>query len=122
MRKIVVTLIVASLLSATSAAPVFANGWGGYYHGRGGGFNPFWPIAAALAIPAAVVGTVAQLAVPQPGGYVYDAPPVPVYAGPATYYAPQPYYAPRVYAAPRGYNAPRAYYPDRYYRPYRSGW
>jgi len=121
MRKIVVTLIVASLLSATSVAPVFADGWGGYYHGRGGVFNPFWPITAALAIPAAIVGSVASLAVPPPVGYGYAAPPVavapPVYPRPVTYYAPGPYYGPRVYVAPR------AYYPVRgYYRAYRGGW
>jgi hypothetical protein len=113
MRKIVVTLIVASLLSATTAAPVFAHGWDGYPHVRGGIFNPLWPVAAALAIPAAIVGTVANIAVPEP---VYAPPPAPVYSGPATYYAP------RVYVAPRGYYAPRAYYPVRYYRTYRGGW
>ena len=111
MRKIVVSLIVASLLSATTAAPVFANGWDGYPHLRGGIFNPFWPVAAALAIPAAIVGTVASVTVPGP-----------VYSGPATYYAPGPYYAPRVYVAPRGYYGPRAYYHARYYRTYRGGW
>ena len=52
MKKIVVTLIVASLLSATTAAPVFAGGWGGHSYGRGDGFNPFWPIAAAWAANA----------------------------------------------------------------------
>lgn len=117
MKKIVVTIIVASLLSATTAMPVFAGGWGGHSYGRGGGFNPFWPIAAALAIPAAIVGTAARLAVPEP---VYASPPVSVatvYSGPATYYSP------RVYAAPRGYYAPRAYYSDRgYYRSYRGSW
>jgi hypothetical protein len=117
MKKIVVTIIVASLLSATTAAPVFADGWGGYSHGRGDGFNPFWPITAALAIPAAIVGTAVHLAVPEP---VYAPPPgsvATVYSGPATYYSP------RVYAAPRGYYAPRAYYSDRsYYRSYRGGW
>jgi hypothetical protein len=132
MRKIVVTLIVATLLSATTAAPVFANEWGGHYHGRGGGVDPFWPITwpitAALAIPAAIIGTVAHIAVPEPVGYGYAAPPAPAYSGPATYYAPEPYYEPRVYyqprvyVAPRGYYSPRAYYPARYYRTYRSGW
>jgi hypothetical protein len=121
MRKIVVTIIVASLLSATTAAPVFAHGWDGYPHVRGGIFNPFWPVAAALAIPAAIVGTVANIAVPEP---VYYPPPEPVYSGPATYYAPGSFYSPRVYVAPRGYYSPRAYYPARYryYRTYRGGW
>jgi hypothetical protein len=122
MKKIMVTLIAASLLSATTAVPVFAGGWGG--HSRGGGVDLFWPITAALAIPAAIVGTVAHIAVPEP---VYVSPPVPiepqVYSGPATYYSPRPYYEPRVYVAPRGYYAPRDYYPDRgHYRSYRGGW
>ena len=133
MRRILVALIVACLLSATSAAPVFADGWGGHSHGRGGGFNPLWPITAAvnaaLYIPVAIIGTVAQLAVPGPVGYGYAPPPAPVrqvYAGPATYYTPGTYYAPaptryfapapyyqqRVYAAPKGYYAP-PYYPTR---------
>jgi len=114
LRKIVVTLVIATLLSVTASAPAFANGWGGHSHGRGGGVDPFWPvtwpIAAALAIPAAIIGTVAHVAVPGQAGYGYAAPPAPVYSGPATYYAP------RVYVAPRGY------YPERGYRTYRGGW
>jgi|GEM_PF-2253104 len=113
MRKIVVTLIVACLLSLTSIAPVFAGGWGGGRHGRGGGFNPLWPITAALTIPAAVIGTVVNLAATVPATYGYAAP-----QAPETYYAPGPYYAPRAYAAPTGYYAPRAYAaPTRYYAP-----
>jgi hypothetical protein len=105
MRKIVVTLMVASLLSLTFVAPVFADGWGGGHHGRGGVFNPLWPVAAVLSIPAAIIGTVVNLAatVP-PAPYGYAAPPVP-----ETYYAPGASYAPRVYAAPGAYYAPRAY-------------
>ena len=123
MRKIMVTLIVASLLPATSAAPVFADGWGGYSHGRDCGFNPLWPIAAALAIPAAIIGAVAQLPVPVPGGYVHATPPAPVvYARPATYYAPQPFYAPRAYVPPGRCYAQRPYHPPRDYRYERSGW
>lgn len=126
MRKIVVTLIVASLLSATSAVPVFANEWNGYSHGSGVVFNPLWPITAALTIPAAIIGTIANSVVAGPGGYVYAVPPVPVrpvvYARPVSYYSPRPYYAPRVYAAPRGYYSQGAYYPTRGYRAYRSGW
>ena len=132
MRKILVALIIASLLSATAAAPAFANGWRGHSHGWGGGVNIFWPSAAALSIPAAIIGTVAQIAVPPPAGYGYGAPPAPaqpeVYPGPPTYYAPGPYYAPgayyapRVYVAPRVYYAPRPYYPGGVYRPYGSGW
>src|SRR5512139_1504877 len=109
MRKIVITLIVASLLSSTSVAPVFAGGWGGGHHGRGGEFNPLWPIAAVLAIPAAVIGTV--LAATVPPTYGYAAP-----QAPETYYAPGAYYAPRAYVAPR-YYARRAYAAPRYYAP-----
>ena len=128
MKKIILALFLGSLLSVTTAAPVFANGWDGYPHLRGGIFNPFWPVAAALAIPAAIIGTVANIAVPEPGGYVYAEPPVPAYSGPASYYAPRvyytprAYYAPRVYAAPRGYYSSRAYYPARFYRTYGRGW
>ena len=104
MRKIVVALIVATLLSLTSVAPVSAGGWGGGYHGRGGEFNPLWPIAAALTIPAAIIGTVVNLAATVPTTYGYAVP-----QAPETYYAPGAYYAPRAYAAPRGYYAPRAY-------------
>jgi hypothetical protein len=120
MKKMVVTFSVMALISATASVPAFADGWGGHYHGRGGGFDPFWPItlpiAAALAIPAAIVGTVARAAVPVPLGYGYSAPPAPVYSGPATYYAPGQYVAPRVYAAPMGY------YNVRAYGGYRRGW
>ena len=127
MRKIVVTFIIASLLSLTSVAPVFAGGWGGGYHGRGGGFNPLWPVAAALAIPAAIIGTVVAATVP--ATYGYAAPQAPV-----TYYAPGAYYAPRAYPAPTGYYAPRSYaaptgnfarggyYPESGYRESRSRW
>ena len=113
MRKIVVTLIVASLLSLTSVAPVFAGGWGGGYYGRGGACNPLWPITAALTIPAAIIGTVVNLAATVPPTYGYAVPQVPV-----TYYAPGSYYAPRVYPAPIRYYASRVYAaPARYYRP-----
>ena len=113
MRKIVVTLIVASLLSLTSVAPVFAGGWGGGHYGRGAGFNPLWPITAALAIPAAVIGTIVNLAATVPATYGYVAP-----QAPETYYAPGAYYAPRTYAAPTRYYAPRAYAaPTRYFAP-----
>jgi hypothetical protein len=113
MRKILVTLIVASLLFSTSVATVFAGGWGGGHYGRGGGFNPLWPIAAVLTIPAAVIGTVVNLAATAPPTYGYAAP-----QAPETYYAPESYYAPRAYAAPNGYYAPRAYAaPTGYYVP-----
>jgi len=97
MRKIVVTLIVAGLVSLTSVARVFA----------------FWPIAAALNIPAAIIGTILNHAtkVPAPSGYATP-------QAPETYYAPGAYYAPRAYAAPTGYYAPGAYAaPTGYYAP-----
>lgn len=109
MRKIVVILIIASLLSLTSVAPVFAGG--GHHHGRGGGCDPLWPIVAALTIPAVIVGSVLAATVPPTYGY-------PAPQAPETYYAPGAYYAPRAYAAPRGYYAPRAYAAPRgYYAP-----
>ncbi|MGO9611606.1 MAG: hypothetical protein ACLPX5_01015 [Dissulfurispiraceae bacterium] len=131
MRKIVVTLIVASLLYLTSVAPVFAGGWGGWYLGRGGGFTPLWPITAALSIPAAIIGTVVNLAATVPAPYDYAAPQAPeayyvprAYAPPSAYYAPRAYappsayYAPRAYGPPSAYYAPRAYAaPSRYYAP-----
>jgi hypothetical protein len=141
MRKIVITLIAATLLSATAAAPAFADRWGGH-HDRGIPGGPLWPVVAALSIPAAVIDTVAHIAFPFHGvGY----PAIPVTAGPAAYagpadyaptayYAPRAYVAPRVYVAPRGYYAPRGhyaprgyyeprgYYRDRGYRTYRGGW
>ncbi|NVN89599.1 MAG: hypothetical protein HXX11_03255 [Desulfuromonadales bacterium] len=120
MKKIMITLIVGSLLSAALATPVFADGRDGFPHIRGGIFNPLWPVAVALAIPAAVVGTVASLSVPEPVGYGYA--PHPLTVAQPVYSAPPAYYAPRVYVSPRGYYAPRAYYPERYYRTYRHGW
>lgn len=120
MKRMLVTLIIGSLLLATTAAPVFANGWDGNHHLRGGIFNPLWPVAVALSIPAAIVGTVANLTVPVPGVYGYAAAPEDV--APRVYSAPPVYYAPRVYVEPRGYYAPRAYYHPRYYRTYRDGW
>lgn len=120
MKKFVIALIIGSLLSATVATSVFAGGRDGFPHIRGGIFNPLWPVAVALAIPAAVVGTVASLSVPEPVRYGYA--PDPVVVAPPVYVAPPAYYAPRVYVAPRGYYAPRAYYPERHYRAYRHGW
>jgi hypothetical protein len=116
MKKIMVTLMIASLLSAAIVTPVFAHDWDGHPHIRGGIFNPLWPVAAALAIPAAVVGAVASVTFPEP---VVVAP-APV--APPVYSAPPAYYAPRVYVAPRPYYAPRAYNPYGYHRAYRYGW
>ncbi len=132
MRRIIVTLIIASLLSLTSAAPVFAGGWGGgyyersnRYYGRGHGFNPLWPITAALSIPAAIIGTVANLAATVPPAYGYAEPQAPeTYYAPGacymlrTYPRPMAYYSPKVYVAPMGYYAPRAYtVPPGYFAP-----
>ena len=123
MRKTIVAFIVAALVSAMGAAPAFANGWGSPYpYQQSVVVNPIlWPIAAALTLPAAIVGTVANVLVPPPVAYGYS--PAPVYsAPPPAYYPAGPYYyAPRVYAAPRAYYAPRGYYHARPYRYYR-GW
>ena len=117
MRKMISTLIIASLVSATSVAPAYADGWRGHH---GGVFNPLWPVAVALSIPAAIIGTVANAVTPVPVGYGYAAPPAPVaYSGYPTYYAPGAYYAPRVYVAPRGYYGYPAY---RVHRVYGRGW
>jgi len=118
MKKIMVTLMIGSLLSAAIVTPVFAHGQDGFPHVRGGIFNPLWPVAAALAIPVAVAGAIARATVPEPVVVV----PAPV--APRVYSAPPAYYAPREYVAPRPYYAPpRAYYPhDGYYRTYRHGW
>jgi hypothetical protein len=123
MRKILATLIMAGLLIATSVAPARAEENYGISV-----FNPLWPVATALSIPAAVIASIVN-----PGATVpvilptVPAPAPVVYSGPATYYVPGPYYAPRVYGGPtvyvgsRGYYAPRVYYPYRGYRVYERG-
>jgi hypothetical protein len=133
MRKILATLIIASLLSAASVAPIFADE---NYYGMSV-FNPFWPIATALSIPASIIASVVSpgakvpvilptfpaLPTPAPVAYSQPAQPAPVvYSAPRTYYVPGPYYAPRVYVGPRGYYAPRAYYPYGGYVVYGRGW
>ncbi len=117
MKKILVTLMIGSLLSAAVVTPALAHDWD-HPHVPGGIFNPLWPVAAALAIPAAVVGAIASAADPGP---VVVAPPAPV--APPVYSAPPAYYAPRVYVAPRPYYyAPRGY-SYGYHRPhYQYGW
>jgi hypothetical protein len=121
MRKIIVTLVVATLLSATASVPAFADGWGEHRYDGGLPGGILWPVVAALSIPAAVIDTVTHAAFPIPVGYSYPATAGPtVYAGPAAYYAPS--YEPRVYVEPRGYYAPRGYYRERGYRTYRRGW
>ena len=127
MRRILRALTVICLLSASVVSPVFADGWGGHHHGGGYGFNPLWPIVAAvnaaLYIPAAIIGTVAQIATPQPVGYAYAPPPAPVRvyttAQDPDSYAPAAYYAPR-YSYPQATNtyyapAPRSYNRQRVY-------
>jgi hypothetical protein len=135
MRKILATLIIAGLLSATSVVSTFADE--NYYDMSV--FNPFWPIATALSIPASIIARVVDpgatvpvilptLAAPAPAVYsqpapaVYSRPAPVVYSRPAPYYVPGPYYAPRVYVGPRGYYAPRAYYPYGGYVVYGRGW
>jgi len=125
MKKLVVSIAVTALVTAV-AAPAFAEGWGRHSHGAVVADALLWPIAAALTIPAAIIGGVAQATLPHP--VIYGSPPPPVvegpgaYAGPGAYYAPRVYVEPRVYYVPRGYYAPRAYYPARGYRYYRGGW
>jgi len=118
MRKMTVALAMAALLTTMAAAPAFADGWGYPYHHGGVVVDPLlWPVAAALTLPAAIVGTVANALVPPPVAYGYPA--APAYSAPvayAPYYAPRPYpyyygYGPGVYVAPRGYYyGPRGYY------------
>ena len=137
MKKIVVSLAITALLSATISAPAFADGWGRHSHGSTAADVLLWPIVAALTLPAAIIGTVAQATLPHAVVYGNPSPIVEgpaAYAGPRAYYAPEPcnpsqayvepreYYAPRGYYAARGYYAPRAYYSERGYRTYRGGW
>jgi len=119
MKKIISALVIAGLLAATSAAPASADENYGISV-----FNPLWPVATALSIPAAIVASVVDPGarvpvvlptVPVPAPVVY-APPV-VYSAP--YYAPAPYYGASFYVGPR-YYGPRGYY--RGYRVYRRGW
>ena len=130
MRKILSTLVVASLLTATSVAPAFAD-----EEYRMSVFNPLWPIAFALSLPASIIAGVVDpgarvpvilptVPVPAPVAYSQRAPEgysqrAPEgYAAPATYYAPGPYYAPTVYYGPSGYYGARANYaPSGYYGP-----
>ena len=92
MKRIVATLAAAALITASLAAPAFADGGGRRSHGPGVADALLWPITAALTIPAAIVGTVAQATIPHP--VVYESP-APAYAGPAAYAGPKAYYAPR---------------------------
>lgn len=113
MRKIVFSLAVAALLSAVVSEPAFADRWGRHSRGRDAADALLWPITAALTLPAAIIGTVAQATIPPP--FVYGGPPV---AGPADYAGPRAYYysPPPVYVVPGGYYEPRVYYaPRRYY-------
>lgn len=140
MRKILISLIIAGLVSAAAVAPVRADD---NYIGMSI-FNPLWPIATALSIPASIIANVVSPGAPvpvilptlplpapvvysepapvvysrpapvvysRPAPVVYTRPAPVVYSRPAPYYVPGPYYAPRVYVGPRVYYAPRAYYP-----------
>ena len=92
MKRIVATLAAAALITVSVAAPAFADGWGRHSHGTNVADVLLWPITAALTIPAAIVGTVAQATLPHP--VVYEAP-VPAYQDPVAYAGPKAYYAPR---------------------------
>jgi len=69
MRKILNTIVVASILSASTAVPAFADSWEGTTMIEA--FRrPLWPIVAVLSVPAAVIDTVTHIAFPFPGiGY-----------------------------------------------------
>ena len=79
MKKILAALMIAGLLSAVSVAPAFAHK---IHYPKGViVLNPLLPVAASLAVPAAIVANAAG--------------PVPVYAPvsySAPYYVPGPYY------------------------------
>ena len=83
MRKILATVLIASLLSAVSVAPAFAHKI--HYPKGVVVLNPLLPVAAAVAFPAVIV---ANAAVPVPVGYGYAAP----VAYSAPYYLPGPHY------------------------------
>jgi hypothetical protein len=119
MKRIIVTLAMTALVSTTLSAPAFADGWGRHYsHGPSAAEVLLWPIAAAITLPAAIIGSVAQATLPPPvvvgGPPQYDYGPA-AYAGPRAYYAPAPCPPPRAYREYRGYYAPRGYYEPRGY-------
>lgn len=128
MKKIVASLVVVTLLSATVATRSFADEWGGRHHGAVVAFDPLWPITAALTLPVAIAATVVRATVPPPLVAEPSAPAVTVeprvYAPPPVYYEPEVYYAPRTYYAPRAYYAPGYYSAPGYYhhRGHRRGW
>lgn len=116
MKKFIATLMIGGLLSAAAVSPALAQEWD-HPHIRGGVFNPLWPVVAALSIPAAVAGAIANVTVPAPAELAL--PPLP--PAPRVYSAPPAYNAPRVYVtpAPRSdYYAPREYYQRDHYRPH----
>jgi len=114
MKRIVVSLAAAILMTASVAAPAFADGWGRHSHEVTAADVLLWP----LTIPAAIIGGVAQATIPHP--VVYETP-APVYRGPAAYVTPGAYYAPRGYGEWRGDNGYRGHY-DRGYRHDRGGY
>jgi hypothetical protein len=125
MKKIMASLVVVTLLSATVATQAFAGGWDRHSHGRAVGFDPLWPIVTALTLPVVIAESIVRATVPPP---VVIEPPAPpetvepqVYSAPPAYYEQESYYAPRTYYTPRTYYAPRGYYPPGYYRAYRYG-
>jgi len=126
MRKILISLAITALVSTTLSAPAFADGWGRHYsRGPSAAEVLLWPITAAITLPAAIIGSVAQATLPPPvipgGPPRFDYGPS-AYAGPRAYYAPEPYPVPRVYREYRGYYEPRGYYGGRGYRYYGDRW
>ena len=115
MKRIVVALAAAALISTTVAAPAFADGWGRHSHEVTAVDVLLWPIT----IPAAIIGGIAQATIPHP--VVYEAPAPAYQEGPAAYAGPRGYYAPSTYYAPRGYYGRSEYYrPGGYYE--RRNW
>ncbi len=108
MKRIAIALAAAVLITASVAAPAFADGWGGHSRGVTAADVLLWP----LTIPAAIIGGVAQATIPHP--VVYEAP-APVYEGPAVYAGPRAYYAPSGYYGRGGYYRSGGYY-ERGYR------
>ncbi len=103
MKRIVVSLAAAVLITASVAAPAFADGWGRHSHEVTAADVLLWP----LTIPAAIIGGIAQATIPHP--VVYETP-APVYGGPAVYAGPRAYYAPSGYYGRSGHYRPGGYY------------
>jgi hypothetical protein len=104
MKRILTTLAAAALITASAAAPAFADGGGRHSHGANVADALLWPITAALTLPAAIIGTVAQSTLPHQVVYensAFDEGPA-AYAGPRAYYAPRDCVERREHYQPRG--------------------